>query len=106
VQTQPPAAVPVGTFRNAELGAHADVSLDESGAGKIVIGLAPPRRLEPALDSAGALVWRAGALTVRSEPGSGRPSLLVSLPGAHHVRFDPVADAPPDRGIIRGLGVG
>jgi len=116
--------VPAGIFRNEELRAYAELTAGESGALTIVIGLAPPRRLRPAGDG----VWRSagrneaggastagvsqggvsdggvsegGSLTVRlTEDAS---ALLVSVPGAHHVRFDRVPDAPADRAIMRGL---
>jgi CubicO group peptidase (beta-lactamase class C family) len=96
-------AIPLGIYRNGELGAHAEISVDDSGAGRIVIGLAEPRRLEPAFDSAGAQMWLAGGLTVRVDPGRTEPGLLISLPGAHDVRFDRVTVAPAARGVMRGL---
>jgi CubicO group peptidase (beta-lactamase class C family) len=92
-QGQPTPALPVGIFRNEELRASAELSLDESGAAKIVIGLAAPRVLQ----AAGISAWRSigngasGPLTVRvAEDGSG---LLVSAPGARRVRFEHSADA-------------
>ena len=42
-----------------------------------------------------------GPLTVRLTQDAS--ALLVSVPGAHWVRFDRVADAPADRGVMRGL---
>ena len=102
--------VPAGIFRNEELRAYAELKAGESGALTVVIGLAPPRRLRPAGDG----VWRssghgeeaggateAGPLTVRLTQDAS--ALLVSVPGAHHVRFDRVPDAPADRAILRGL---
>jgi hypothetical protein len=109
------APLPVGTFLNKELGAHAEVSADAGGAGTLQVGFAPPIRIEPVTDSAGAPVWRADRLTVRVEheagdgapgddlPGEGAPGLLISLLGAHHVRFGRVASAPADHTVIRGL---
>ncbi|HEX9031770.1 MAG TPA: serine hydrolase domain-containing protein [Streptosporangiaceae bacterium] len=97
---EPTAPLPVGIFRNEELRAHAEVSPDKHGAAQIVIGLAAPRLLVPA----GPGVWRStpagGALTVRlADDGRG---LLLSVPGARRVRFDPV-DSPAGPGLIRGL---
>lgn len=114
-QGSPSPQVPAGIFRNEELRAYADLKAGESGAGEIMIGLAAPRRLVPAGDG----VWRsdggsetgsgategstatASALTVRVT-GDGA-ALLVSLPGARHVRFDRVTNAPADRAVMRGL---
>ena len=109
-----PLPVPAGIFRNEELRAYAELKAGESGALTVVIGLAAPRRLRPAGDG----VWRSagradaddasatgdsegGPLTVRlTEDAS---ALLVSVPGAHHVRFDRVSGAAADRGVLRGL---
>ena len=57
--------VPAGIFRNEELRAYAELQAGESGALTIVIGLAAPRRLEPAGDG----VWRS------AEPTSRKPTL-------------------------------
>ena len=103
--------VPAGIFRNEELRAYAELEAGESGALTVVIGLAPPRRLGPAGDG----VWATAALPeLAAESGeAGGPltvriaqdasALLVSVPGAHHVRFDRVPGAPADGGVLRGL---
>jgi CubicO group peptidase (beta-lactamase class C family) len=109
-----PLPVPAGIFRNEELRAYAELKAGESGALTVVIGLAAPRRLGPAGDG----VWRSagradaddacaagdpegGPLTVRLTEDAA--ALLVSVPGAHHVRFDRVPGAAADRGVLRGL---
>lgn len=91
--------LPVGYFLNKELGVHAEVKADASGTGTLLVGFAPPRRLESAIDNAGAPVWRADGLTVRV----GGPGLLVSLLGAHHVRFGRVESDPAEPATTRGL---
>ncbi len=60
------------------------MSADESGQPWITIGHALPRRLE----DAGGAAWVADGLTVRADRSGS--ALLISVPGAHHVRFDPV----------------
>jgi hypothetical protein len=105
-----PLPVPAGIFRNEELRAYAELKAGQSGGLTVVIGLAAPRRLRPAGDG----VWRsAGRAEAAAESAEGGPltvrltqdatALLVSVPGAHHVRFDRVPGAPADRGVMRGL---
>jgi CubicO group peptidase (beta-lactamase class C family) len=88
-----------GYFVNEEVRAYANIQPEESSAAEITIGLAAPRALVPA----GPGVWRAptgGALTVRlADDGD---SLLISVPGAHHVAFSPAAD-PGALAVPRGL---
>ncbi len=106
------AQLPLGYFLNKELGVHAEIRADAAGTGTLLVGFAPARRLEPAVDSAGEQVWRAGGLTVRvdheagaGDAGAGEPGLLISLLGAHHVRFGRVASAPAGDAITRGLRI-
>ena len=77
----------------------AGVSAAADAAAEITIGLAAPRRLV----AAGPGVWRAasgGQLTVRlAREGDG---LLISVPGAHHLRFSRAA-GPAEDAIPRGL---
>jgi CubicO group peptidase (beta-lactamase class C family) len=92
--------VPAGDFVNRELQASAGIQASDSGGAEITIGLAAPRRLIPA----GPGVWRTdrgGTVTVRVA-GDGA-ALLVSMPGAHHVRFERAAGAGPDPTVLRGL---
>jgi hypothetical protein len=95
--------LPSGHFFNEELTAYATTTADDSladeRAAAITIGLAAPRKLVLAGDG----VWRAatgGALTVRLADDD--CSLLISVPGAHHLAFSRVAD-PGDLPIPRGL---
>lgn len=90
--------LPSGLFLNEELTAHARTKGNGAPA-EITIGLAPPRQLVSAGDGA----WRAetgGPLTVRVADAGAR--LLISVPGAHHLVFDRVADAG-DLALPRGL---
>ncbi len=92
--------VPCGFFVNEELRAYAGIRAGDSRA-EITIGFAAARALVPA----GPGVWRAttgGALTVRlADDGAG---LLISVPGAHHLRFRPTAE-PGDLALPRGLSM-
>ena len=100
--------LPSGFFANKELNVTASTKGHDAGAGasaaadaaaEVTIGLAAPRRLVPA----GPGVWRAaagGQLTVRLA-GDG-DTLLISVPGAHHLRFSRV-ERPGESAIPRGL---
>ena len=94
--------LPSGFFLNKELRAYASIQAEQLPAAEITIGLARPRALVPA----GPGVWRAaagGALTVRlADDGDG---LLISVPGAHRLRFSPVAD-PGQLAVPRGMRAG
>lgn len=89
-----------GHFRSDELGVYASTTVNDAAA-EITIGFAPPRILVPA----GPGVWRAAAgaaLTVRLAADG---DLLISVPGAHHLAFSPVAD-PGALAVPRGLRAG
>jgi CubicO group peptidase (beta-lactamase class C family) len=101
-------SLPSGFFANNELSVHAHAEVGGAGAGvsaaadaaaEITIGLAAPRRLVPA----GPGFWRAasgGQLTVRlADEGDG---LLISVPGAHRLRFSRAA-SPGEGAIPRGV---
>ena len=92
--------VPARNFVNKESGAAASIQTSDSGGAEITIGLAAPRQLV----TAGAGVWRTGSgstLTVRAADDGA--TLLISVPGVHHLRFERVADAAADPMILRGL---
>ena len=55
----------------------------------------------PAAGNAAAGDPEGGPLTVRLTEDAA--ALLVSVPGAHHVRFDRVPGAAANRGVLRGL---
>ena len=60
-----------------------------------------PAASGPAAGNAAAGDPEGGPLTVRLTEDAA--ALLVSVPGAHHVRFDRVPGAAADRGVLRGL---
>ena len=103
--------LPSGFFANKELNVIASTKGDDAGAGasaaadaaaEVTIGLAAARRLVPA----GPGVWRAaagGQLTVRL--AGDEDTLLISVPGAHHLRFSR-AEGPAESAIPRGLRAG
>jgi CubicO group peptidase (beta-lactamase class C family) len=92
--------VPAGDFVNKESGAAAVFRASDSGGAEITIGLAAPRQLVPA----GAGVWRtAGGSTVTVRAADDGAALLISTPGAHHVRFERATGAWPDPMVLRGL---
>jgi len=100
-----PPSVPAGIFFNEELRAHAAIRVGESGAAEILIGLAAPRTLLPAGDA----LWRGvpdghqavgGPVTARLAEDA---TLLISAPGARHVRFERVRGAAAEPALMRGL---